>query len=70
MDIITRNMKMGEIEEILLEHDVPLGFMWEFIISGLLLEYEALEVHSYGKYAYFEGITEKSEVQNEINRCR
>lgn len=60
MDTITRNMKMGEIEEILLSHDIRLGFMWEFIISCLLLECDYLEVHGYGEYAYFEKITEYS----------
>lgn len=64
MDTITRNMKMGEIEEILLKHNIKLGFMWEFIISCLLSKCDYLEVHGYGEHAYFEKITEQSEVQN------
>ena len=52
-DIITRTTKVEEAERVLRLHDIGTPNGWEIVIGMLLNECDHLEVHDYGKNAYF-----------------
>ena len=52
-DVITKTTKVEEAERILRLHNIRTPNGWEIVIGMLLGECDHLEVHNYGKNAYF-----------------
>lgn len=53
MDVIKKDTSIKEARFILEAHGCPLGFGWEIVLGNLLKECDYLEVHDFGKNAYF-----------------
>ena len=56
-DIIKKDTSIKDAEEILRFHGCSLGFGWEIVMGMLLDECDYLEVHDFGRNAYFSKIT-------------
>lgn len=56
-DIIKKDTTMKEAESILKSHGCPLGYGWELVIGMLLSDCDYLEVHDFGRDAYFSKMT-------------
>lgn len=60
MDIIKRTTPIKEAEEILSFHGISRPYGWEIAVGMLLEGCDRLEVHDYGKNAYFIKVTEEA----------
>lgn len=58
MDIINKQMKVLEIEEILDFHNIAHPSGYEIILGMLLSDCDYLEVHGFDSDAYFEKVKE------------
>ena len=50
---IYKTDKIGDTEEKLREHCIPLNMGWEIVLGMLLSQCDHLELHGYGSGAYF-----------------
>lgn len=59
MDIIRQDTPIGEAREILADHNIATPMFWEIALGMLLSECDYLEVHGYGRNAYFVKVEEE-----------
>lgn len=50
-NIIKKEMTVGQVEEILKSFDIPLGYLWEWVIYDLLQDCDHIEIKGYGPLA-------------------
>lgn len=53
MDIIKQDTPIREAQEILNAHRIETPRFWEIVLGMLLSECDHLEVHGFGRHAYF-----------------